>query len=137
MKEQREKQFAIEKQNEMEKLWASQQNKKRSPKLVLTENVLDFKSSAIIEEKEEDIDSLFDIDSDKQNTESTIATQGFDTKDLDIDEMNFNLIRNSNAFKTKSTNDQILNVIEDDDQPRMGSIAGIFDPARRSEEDYL
>mgnify|MGYP006100924133 FL=1 len=51
--------------------------------------------------------------------------------------MNFNLIRNSNAFKTKSKKDEILNVIEDDDQPRMGSIAGIFDPARRSEEDYM
>ena len=35
--------------------------------------------------------------------------------------MNFNLIRNSNAFKTKSKKDEILNVIEDEDeQPKMG-----------------
>lgn len=52
--------------------------------------------------------------------------------------MNFNLIRNSNAFKSKSKNDEILQVIEDDEQPKMGSISGIFDPfKKRSEEDYL
>ena len=68
----------------------------------------------IIEERDEDIDSLFDVDtSDIQHTESTIATQGFE-KDLDIDEMNFNLIRNSNAFKSKSTKEDILNVLEED-----------------------
>ena len=85
----------------------------------MTDNVLDFKSSVIIEENDEDLDSLFDLDDEKNNTESTIATQGFE-KDLDIDEMNFNLIRNSNAFKTKSKKDEILSVIEDDEQPKMG-----------------
>ena len=48
----------------MEKLWADQQQKKRTPKLVLTDNVLDFKSSIIVEENDEDLDSLFKLDSD-------------------------------------------------------------------------
>ena len=90
----------------------------------------------IVEENEEDLDSLFEVESDNKNTESTGATQGFE-KDLDIDEMNFNLIRNSNAFKSKSKKEEILKVIEDDEQPKMGAFAGLFDPKRRSEEDYL
>lgn len=91
----------------MERLWAEQQQKKRTPKLVLTDNVLEFKNSVIIEENDEDLDSLYEVDSDNKNTESTGATQGFE-KDLDIDEMNFNLIRNSNAFKTNSNNEELL-----------------------------
>ena len=40
MKEEREKQLALERQNEMEKLWAEKQQKKRTPKMVLTDDVL-------------------------------------------------------------------------------------------------
>ena len=127
MKEERERQLALERQNEMERLWAEKQEKKRTPKMVLTDDVLQFKNSVIEEENEEDFDSNFDIESDNKNAESTGATQGFE-KDLDIDEMNFNLIRNSNAFKTKSKKEEILKVIEDDKQPKMGAFAGLFDP---------
>jgi hypothetical protein len=54
-----------------------------------------------------------------------MTTGGFE-KDLDLNEMNFNIIKNSNAFKSKQ------GFIEEDELKVEHSM---FDPKRRSEED--
>jgi hypothetical protein len=60
--------------------------------------------------------------------EETAVTQDLAfEKDLDLNEINFNLIRNSNAFRPKP------GFIEEEEVKT--GFSSLFDPKRRSEED--
>lgn len=93
MKEQQELLAAQQRKEEMEALWTSQQQKLRNPNLQVSDQI---SKQVILEEQDES--SQFEL-----LDEETAVTQdmGFE-KDLDLNEMNFNIIKNSNAFKPKS-----------------------------------
>lgn len=80
----------------------------------------EIQKQIILEEQDES--SQFDL-----VEEDTAVTLGGFEKDLDLNEMNFNLIKNSNAFKPKPGF-----IVEDDIQVGYSSM---LDPIRRTEED--
>ena len=88
-----------------------------------------------MEDKDEDYDSLFEVHTNEStNLEEKLATQGFE-KDLDLDQMNFNLIKNSKAFKNNKNIKQSFLEVLDNDEAQSG-MSGLYDPVKRSEDDY-
>jgi len=87
----------------MKLAWQQQQEKHRAPKVIITEDLSkDILKSKIIEDSDDLKDDsdydLLDSKSRESNEKEELALDA----DLDLNEMNFNLVKNSNSFKPMS-----------------------------------
>ena len=86
----------------MKLAWQQQQQRHRAPKVLLTEDLSnDILKSKIIEDSDEmNEDSVYDLlDSKSASDEKEELALDID---LDLNERNFNLVKNSNSFKPMS-----------------------------------
>lgn len=102
--QEKEQEETIMKQQRLQKMklaWQEQQHRHRAPKVLLTEDLSkDILKSKIIEDSDEmNDDSDYDIlDSKSEHDADKPEDLALDA-DLDLNERNFNLVKNSNAFK--------------------------------------
>ena len=108
--QEKEQQENIMKQQRIQKMklaWQQQQEKHRAPKVIITEDLSkDILKSKIIEDSDDLKDDsdydLLDSKSRESNEKEELALDA----DLDLNEMNFNLVKNSNSFKPMSLSKQ-------------------------------
>lgn len=109
--QEKEQEENIMKQQRLQKMklaWQQQQQRHRAPKVLLTEDLSkDILKSKIIEDSDEmNDDSDYDIlDSKSEHDADKPEDLALDA-DLDLNERNFNLVKNSNAFKPISIGKQ-------------------------------
>lgn len=140
MKEEQERRLAQERRIQMEKLWLMHQEKKRTPNMTVTDNQLDeikHNLHKIKEEDEEEVtdNSEYEIDEAEETEGLQLEQGGVLESELELNERNFNLIKNSKAFKMRKSKKSAAfeDILEDKPDQSLSNVLG---NGRKSEEDH-